>query len=194
MCASEPYEPHFFSKHPLRVWRVGRASRSVQVSHTHAGAVIGPKGATLASLRDRTGCRCSVESQPTPEGERCAVVCGHSAESVCEAVDGVLSAVFTTQNPPSGAVVLVPLTAVGTLIGKGGANINQMRSSSGCNVQVGKALRETEKRDREKGRSACGMCAQSHIHTRESERELVKVRGGKKRVPTLKICMPYLPA
>lgn len=123
---------------PLFSWRVRRWHDVWrQVSHAHAGAVIGPKGATLATLRDRTGCRCTVESQPTPEGERCVLVCGGTSEGVCEAVDGVLTAVYAAQNPPPGATVLVPLTAVGTLIGKGGANINQMRTSTGCNVQVG---------------------------------------------------------
>lgn len=122
---------------PHELALVGLAWVGLQVSHAHAGAVIGPKGATLAALRASTGCRCAVEAQALPpDGERCVTVSGSSAQAVSDGVDGVLAALFASENPPSAATVLVPLTAVGTLIGKAGSTINQMRAASGCSIQV----------------------------------------------------------
>jgi len=109
---------------------------SLLVSHEHAGAVIGPKGANLTGIREQTGCRCVVESTPTHENERVVSVSATGTEAMAAGVNSVVDSLLNSKNPPSGLSFLVGLPTVGALIGKAGAMVKAIRSQSGADVKV----------------------------------------------------------
>jgi predicted RNA-binding protein YlqC (UPF0109 family) len=121
---------------PIQPAKRSSATLSLLVSNEHAGAVIGPKGTTVNAVRESTGCRCAVESTPTPENERIVTIAASSVESATAGVDAVLVALFTAQTPPTTVTFLIAPQCVGALIGKSGTVINGLRSSSGCDIRV----------------------------------------------------------
>lgn len=114
----------------------GTTTISLVVPNELAGAIIGPRGTTLTSIRDTTGCRVSVETTPTPEHERLAQVTAPSVEVMHSGMEAVLDALQSAPSPATGISLLVEPASVGALIGKGGVIINDMRSSSGANIIV----------------------------------------------------------
>ena len=112
-----------------------------------AVAILGYEGLTISTIRERTGCRVRLLEPGYSQTHRAFEVLG--AQDGCQMVVGLVLAEMQKScgtNPtvctpsPGGAQytvrVHVRADACGTIIGKGGATINQMRSASGAQIKV----------------------------------------------------------
>lgn len=114
----------------------GTTSISLVVANDLAGVIIGPKGSVLENIRTQTGARVSVESTPTPERERLVQVAAQSDAVMKAGLDAVLSVLCTSSKAFTSLSILIEPASVGALIGKGGAVINQIRSSTGAAINI----------------------------------------------------------
>jgi predicted RNA-binding protein YlqC (UPF0109 family) len=112
-----------------------------------AVAILGYEGLTISTIRERTGCRMRLLEPGYSQTHRAFEVLG--AQDGAQMVVGLVLAEMQKScgtNPtvctpsPGGAQytvrVHVRADACGTIIGKGGATINQMRAASGAQIKV----------------------------------------------------------
>ena len=78
----------------------------------------------------------SLENTLTPEHERLTQVSARSLDPLVAGMDGVLDALFSAASPPTSVSLLVEPATVGSLIGKGGAVIKEIRTTSGASVTI----------------------------------------------------------
>eukprot|EP00933_Yihiella_yeosuensis_P009661 TRINITY_DN1156_c0_g4_i2.p1 TRINITY_DN1156_c0_g4~~TRINITY_DN1156_c0_g4_i2.p1 ORF type:complete len:312 (-),score=66.69 TRINITY_DN1156_c0_g4_i2:182-1117(-) len=114
-----------------------------------ASAIIGKGGASIAEMRQKTQTKLALtEHSEFFPGTDCRVLTaqGNTPESLVEVSSQIISKVSDcVQNAPSENMgktdelklkVLVPKTAVGGIIGKGGSNIKQLRETSGAKISI----------------------------------------------------------
>lgn len=63
-------------------------------------------------------------------------VTGASAESVAAGVGGILDALYGSARPPAGISILFAPECVGAIIGKGGAAIKALRTTTGAEIKA----------------------------------------------------------
>lgn len=110
------------------------------------GAVIGKGGVIIKQMRQESGASIKVDSSSSSEGDDCLITV--SAKEVFEDPSPTIDAAMRLQprcseksEKDSGVFVittrlLVPSSRIGCLIGKGGAIISEMRSSTRANIRV----------------------------------------------------------
>ncbi|KAL4586809.1 hypothetical protein LXL04_011453 [Taraxacum kok-saghyz] len=110
------------------------------------GAVIGKGGAIIKQMRQESGASIKVDSSSSTEGDDCLITV--SSKEVFEDVSPTIDAAMRLQprcseksEKDSGVFVvttrlLVPSSRIGCLIGKGGAIISEMRSSTRANIRI----------------------------------------------------------
>jgi len=106
------------------------------------GSIIGKGGEIVKRFREESGARINISAGTTPE--RCVTITG-TTDQVCEAFKLITNKLEDTNSNgvPNYSVTLrliVPASQCGSLIGKGGAKIKEIRESTGCTIQVAKEM------------------------------------------------------
>eukprot|EP00096_Caligus_rogercresseyi_P006025 TRINITY_DN2215_c0_g1_i5.p1 TRINITY_DN2215_c0_g1~~TRINITY_DN2215_c0_g1_i5.p1 ORF type:complete len:391 (-),score=75.99 TRINITY_DN2215_c0_g1_i5:1683-2855(-) len=107
------------------------------------GSIIGKKGEIVKRFRDESGAKINISDGSCPE--RIVTVAGH-AEAIYKAFALIcnkfeedlanLVSPNTVPRPPITFRLIVPASQCGSLIGKGGSKIKEIREISGASVQV----------------------------------------------------------
>uniref|UniRef100_A0A3P8WM56 Poly(rC) binding protein 3 n=1 Tax=Cynoglossus semilaevis TaxID=244447 RepID=A0A3P8WM56_CYNSE len=108
------------------------------------GSIIGKKGETVKKMREESGSRINISEGNCPE--RIVTITGHTdtifkafamiAYKFEEDIINSMSNSTATSKPPVTLRLIVPASQCGSLIGKGGSKIKEMRESTGAQVQV----------------------------------------------------------
>uniref|UniRef100_A0A8C6L1D4 Poly(rC) binding protein 3 n=1 Tax=Nothobranchius furzeri TaxID=105023 RepID=A0A8C6L1D4_NOTFU len=108
------------------------------------GSIIGKKGETVKKMRDESGARINISEGNCPE--RIVTITGPTdtifkafamiAYKFEEDIINSMSNSPATSKPPVTLRLVVPASQCGSLIGKGGSKIKEMRESTGAQVQV----------------------------------------------------------
>ncbi|XP_030605569.1 poly(rC)-binding protein 3-like isoform X2 [Archocentrus centrarchus] len=108
------------------------------------GSIIGKKGETVKKMREDSGARINISEGNCPE--RIVTITGPTdaifkafamiAYKFEEDIINSMSNSPATSNPPVTLRLVVPASQCGSLIGKGGSKIKEMRESTGAQVQV----------------------------------------------------------
>lgn len=117
------------------------------VTNNAAGSIIGKGGATINQLQEQSSARIKVANSSDffpGTSERCVLITGNQNALLCAASLVVMKMQEAEQGrdgsvdmgTPFTAKMLVPNTAVGGLIGKGGATINDMSARCGAQMKV----------------------------------------------------------
>ncbi|KAF3695120.1 Poly(rC)-binding protein 3 Alpha-CP3 PCBP3-overlapping transcript [Channa argus] len=108
------------------------------------GSIIGKKGETVKKMREESGARINISEGNCPE--RIVTITGPTdtifkafamiAYKFEEDIINSMSNSPATSKPPVTLRLVVPASQCGSLIGKGGSKIKEMRESAGAQVQV----------------------------------------------------------
>lgn len=108
------------------------------------GSIIGKKGETVKKMREESGARINISEGNCPE--RIVTITGPTdaifkafamiAYKFEEDIINSMSNSLATSKPPVTLRLVVPASQCGSLIGKGGSKIKEMRESTGAQVQV----------------------------------------------------------
>ncbi|KAM3842928.1 poly(rC)-binding protein 3 isoform 3-T3 [Diretmus argenteus] len=108
------------------------------------GSIIGKKGETVKKMREESGARINISEGNCPE--RIVTITGPTdaifkafamiAYKFEEDIINSMSSSPATSKPPVTLRLVVPASQCGSLIGKGGSKIKEMRESTGAQVQV----------------------------------------------------------
>ncbi|XP_026080136.1 poly(rC)-binding protein 3-like isoform X3 [Carassius auratus] len=108
------------------------------------GSIIGKKGETVKKMREESGARINISDGSSPE--RIVTITGHSevifkafamiAEKFEEDILASMINSTVTSRPPVTLRLVFPASQCGSLIGKGGSKIKEIRESTGAQVQV----------------------------------------------------------
>ncbi|KAF3842838.1 hypothetical protein F7725_001687, partial [Dissostichus mawsoni] len=108
------------------------------------GSIIGKKGETVKKMREESGARINISEGNCPE--RIVTITGPTdtifkafamiAYKFEEDIINSMSNSQATSKPPVTLRLVVPASQCGSLIGKGGSKIKEMRESTGAQVQV----------------------------------------------------------
>ncbi|NXB99262.1 PCBP3 protein, partial [Orthonyx spaldingii] len=108
------------------------------------GSIIGKKGETVKKMREESGARINISEGNCPE--RIVTITGPTdaifkafamiAYKFEEDITNSMSNSTATSKPPVTLRLVVPASQCGSLIGKGGSKIKEIRESTGSQVQV----------------------------------------------------------
>ncbi|XP_051774143.1 poly(rC)-binding protein 3 isoform X2 [Ctenopharyngodon idella] len=108
------------------------------------GSIIGKKGETVKKMREESGARINISDGSSPE--RIVTITGPSevifkafamiAEKFEEDILASMINSTVTSRPPVTLRLVFPASQCGSLIGKGGSKIKEIRESTGAQVQV----------------------------------------------------------
>ncbi|XP_043110477.1 poly(rC)-binding protein 3 isoform X1 [Puntigrus tetrazona] len=108
------------------------------------GSIIGKKGETVKKMREESGARINISDGSSPE--RIVTITGQSevifkafamiAEKFEEDILASMINSTVTSRPPVTLRLVFPASQCGSLIGKGGSKIKEIRESTGAQVQV----------------------------------------------------------
>ncbi|KAM6129362.1 poly(rC)-binding protein 3 isoform 10-T10 [Pterocles gutturalis] len=108
------------------------------------GSIIGKKGETVKKMREESGARINISEGNCPE--RIVTITGPTdaifkafamiAYKFEEDINNSMSNSTATSKPPVTLRLVVPASQCGSLIGKGGSKIKEIRESTGAQVQV----------------------------------------------------------
>ncbi|XP_036814449.1 poly(rC)-binding protein 3 isoform X3 [Oncorhynchus mykiss] len=115
-----------------------------KLDHREVGSIIGKKGETVKKMREESGARINISEGNCPE--RIVTITGPTdaifkafamiAYKFEEDIINSMSNSPATSKPPVTLRLVVPASQCGSLIGKGGSKIKEMRESTGAQVQV----------------------------------------------------------
>ncbi|XP_062851203.1 poly(rC)-binding protein 3 [Trichomycterus rosablanca] len=119
------------------------------------GSIIGKKGETVKKMREESGARINISDGSSPE--RIVTITGSSevifkafamiAEKFEEDILACMVNSTVTSRPPVTLRLVFPASQCGSLIGKGGSKIKEIRETTGAQVQVaGDLLPESTER------------------------------------------------
>ncbi|XP_072533003.1 poly(rC)-binding protein 3 isoform X1 [Salminus brasiliensis] len=119
------------------------------------GSIIGKKGETVKKMREESGARINISDGSSPE--RIVTITGPSevifkafamiAEKFEEDILASMVNSTVTSRPPVTLRLVFPASQCGSLIGKGGSKIKEIRETTGAQVQVaGDLLPESTER------------------------------------------------
>lgn len=104
------------------------------------GSIIGKKGDNIKKFREESGAKINISDGSCPE--RIVTITG-SLESInraftmiCKKFEEDLQNTPTVPKPPVTLRLVVPASQCGSLIGKGGSKIKEIRESTGASIQV----------------------------------------------------------
>ncbi|KGL78590.1 Poly(rC)-binding protein 3, partial [Tinamus guttatus] len=103
------------------------------------GSIIGKKGETVKKMREESGARINISEGSCPE--RIVTITGPT-DAIFKAFSMIalkfeeVSIFFSLFNPPVTRGLVAPASQCGSLIGKGGSKIKEIRESTGAQVQV----------------------------------------------------------
>ncbi|OXB76820.1 UNVERIFIED_CONTAM: hypothetical protein H355_003837 [Colinus virginianus] len=108
------------------------------------GSIIGKKGETVKKMREESGARINISEGSCPErivtitGPTDAIFKAFSmiALKFEEDINASMTNSSVTSKPPVTLRLVVPASQCGSLIGKGGSKIKEIRESTGAQVQV----------------------------------------------------------
>uniref|UniRef100_A0A8C1I3B7 Poly(rC) binding protein 2 n=2 Tax=Cyprinus carpio TaxID=7962 RepID=A0A8C1I3B7_CYPCA len=108
------------------------------------GSIIGKKGESVKKMREESGARINISEGNCPEriitlaGPTTAIFKAFSMiiEKLEEDISSSMSNSTATSKPPVTLRIVVPASQCGSLIGKGGCKIKEIRESTGAQVQV----------------------------------------------------------
>lgn len=108
------------------------------------GSIIGKKGETVKKMREESGARINISEGNCPErittlaGPTTAIFKAFSMiiEKLEEDISSSMTNSTATTKPPVTLRIVVPASQCGSLIGKGGCKIKEIRESTGAQVQV----------------------------------------------------------
>uniref|UniRef100_A0A8C5JCB9 K Homology domain-containing protein n=1 Tax=Junco hyemalis TaxID=40217 RepID=A0A8C5JCB9_JUNHY len=108
------------------------------------GSIIGKKGETVKKMREESGARINISEGTCPErivtitGPTDAIFKAFSmiALKFEEDINASMTNSSVTSKPPVTLRLVVPASQCGSLIGKGGSKIKEIRESTGAQVQV----------------------------------------------------------
>ncbi|XP_063047900.1 poly(rC)-binding protein 3 isoform X3 [Engraulis encrasicolus] len=108
------------------------------------GSIIGKKGETVKKMREESGARINISDGSSPE--RIVTITGASevifkafamiAEKFEEDINACMINSTVTSKPPVTLRLVFPASQCGSLIGKGGSKIKEIRETTGAQVQV----------------------------------------------------------
>uniref|UniRef100_A0ABK0LBV7 Poly(rC) binding protein 3 n=1 Tax=Rattus norvegicus TaxID=10116 RepID=A0ABK0LBV7_RAT len=114
------------------------------IPNTEVGSIIGKKGETVKKMREESGARINISEGNCPE--RIVTITGPTdaifkafamiAYKFEEDIINSMSNSPATSKPPVTLRLVVPASQCGSLIGKGGSKIKEIRESTGAQVQV----------------------------------------------------------
>ncbi|XP_053117662.1 poly(rC)-binding protein 3-like isoform X2 [Hemicordylus capensis] len=112
--------------------------------HLEVGSIIGKKGETVKKMREESGARINISEGSCPErivtitGPTDAIFKAFSmiALKFEEDINASMTNSTVTSKPPVTLRLVVPASQCGSLIGKGGSKIKEIRESTGAQVQV----------------------------------------------------------
>ncbi|XP_070406018.1 poly(rC)-binding protein 2 isoform X2 [Nothobranchius furzeri] len=108
------------------------------------GSIIGKKGESVKKMREESGARINISEGNCPEriitlaGPTTAIFKAFSMiiEKLEEDIRSSMTNSTATSKPPVTLRIVVPASQCGSLIGKGGCKIKEIRESTGAQVQV----------------------------------------------------------
>ncbi|XP_072573121.1 poly(rC)-binding protein 3-like isoform X3 [Paramormyrops kingsleyae] len=108
------------------------------------GSIIGKKGETVKKMREESGARINISEGSCPErivtitGPTDAIFKAFSMIAVKfeEEINASMTNSTVTSKPPVTLRLVVPASQCGSLIGKGGSKIKEIRETTGAQVQV----------------------------------------------------------
>lgn len=108
------------------------------------GSIIGKKGETVKKMREESGARINISEGSSPE--RIVTITGPTegifrafsmiAEKFEEDISAAMTNSTVTSKPPVTLRLVFPGSQCGSLIGKGGSKIKEIRETTGAQVQV----------------------------------------------------------
>uniref|UniRef100_A0A3Q2XJK2 Zgc:110045 n=1 Tax=Hippocampus comes TaxID=109280 RepID=A0A3Q2XJK2_HIPCM len=108
------------------------------------GSIIGKKGETVKKMREESGARINISEGSSPE--RIVTITGPTegifrafsmiAHKFEEDITAAMTNSNVTSNPPVTLRLVFPGSQCGSLIGKGGSKIKEIRETTGAQVQV----------------------------------------------------------
>lgn len=103
------------------------------------GSIIGKRGDNIKAIREESGARINISDGTTPERIVTMVgtieTLGKAFGMICQKFEDDLKQTCTTI-PPITLRFVVPASQCGSIIGKGGAKIKEIRETTGASVQV----------------------------------------------------------
>uniref|UniRef100_A0A3Q3GBM8 Zgc:110045 n=1 Tax=Labrus bergylta TaxID=56723 RepID=A0A3Q3GBM8_9LABR len=143
-----PYVTEGGSGSPLVVVCVGNAvSTDLSVNlmaRKEVGSIIGKKGETVKKMREESGARINISEGSSPE--RIVTITGPTegifrafsmiAQKFEEDITAAMTNSSVTSKPPVTLRLVFPGSQCGSLIGKGGSKIKEIRETTGAQVQV----------------------------------------------------------
>lgn len=109
------------------------------------GGIIGKGGSVIASFREKSGAKINIPSAHQGNPERIVTVTGHQsqikeafkliAEKLEKDMNSSLSS-STRDKVPVTLKLIVPASQCGSIIGRGGSKIKEIRDTSACSIQV----------------------------------------------------------
>ncbi|XP_075566359.1 poly(rC)-binding protein 3 isoform X8 [Pelecanus crispus] len=145
-------EPLWSSRPPCREMESKVSEGGLNVTLTirllmhgkEVGSIIGKKGETVKKMREESGARINISEGNCPE--RIVTITGPTdaifkafamiAYKFEEDITNSMSNSTATSKPPVTLRLVVPASQCGSLIGKGGSKIKEIRESTGAQVQV----------------------------------------------------------
>ncbi|CAF1310340.1 unnamed protein product [Adineta steineri] len=110
------------------------------------GSIIGKRGDNIKAIREESGARINISDGTTPE--RIVTMVGtidtlsKAFDMICQKFEDDLKQTCTTI-PPITLRLVVPASQCGSIIGKGGAKIKEIRETTGASVQVASEMLPT---------------------------------------------------
>ncbi|XP_049483665.1 poly(rC)-binding protein 3 isoform X15 [Panthera onca] len=140
-------QPHFGRKMESKVSEGGlnvTLTIRLLMHGKEVGSIIGKKGETVKKMREESGARINISEGNCPE--RIVTITGPTdaifkafamiAYKFEEDIINSMSNSPATSKPPVTLRLVVPASQCGSLIGKGGSKIKEIRESTGAQVQV----------------------------------------------------------
>ncbi|KAI3366087.1 hypothetical protein L3Q82_009905 [Scortum barcoo] len=128
----------------IRLLMHGKVRKTPTTRKKEVGSIIGKKGETVKKMREDSGARINISEGNCPE--RIVTITGPTdaifkafamiAYKFEEDIINSMSNSPATSKPPVTLRLVVPASQCGSLIGKGGSKIKEMRESTGAQVQV----------------------------------------------------------
>ncbi|KAG7244804.1 hypothetical protein INR49_029823, partial [Caranx melampygus] len=120
------------------------ARLQLQLWTPEVGSIIGKKGESVKKMREESGARINISEGNCPEriitlaGPTTAIFKAFSMiiEKLEEDISSSMTNSTATSKPPVTLRIVVPASQCGSLIGKGGCKIKEIRESTGAQVQV----------------------------------------------------------
>ncbi|CAF3228928.1 unnamed protein product [Rotaria socialis] len=110
------------------------------------GSIIGKRGDNIKAIREESGARINISDGTTPE--RIVTMVGtietlsKAFDMICQKFEDDLKQTCTTI-PPITLRLVVPASQCGSIIGKGGTKIKEIRETTGASVQVASEMLPT---------------------------------------------------